>query len=297
MKASVPILLAVAAAAASAVADTPVAAVNPYTYLGRVMDAEHVAFDAERVATVSACAPDGTLLAATKTFFRSTSRNNYVLDVPVATKDVSGNVQVGDVIVVSVEDDFGVNWAGVVVDPGRESGTVVGKPGGTKEMDIVLMKDADGDGFDDALVANLRAGWAYLRARGKLPESAGDGDFDLDVDCDGDGVSTRMEILAGTDPFSADSVLRITAFDQVSGVGEAAGENAFALDFPVVYGHAYSLESAQRPDGGWAPVQFRTEAGAVPVNVISNDERGERVQTVFLAPVEGPAAFFRVKVE
>ena len=46
------------------------AAVNPFTYLGRVMDSSHAAFDADRVATLSAYDAGGTLLAKSETFFR-----------------------------------------------------------------------------------------------------------------------------------------------------------------------------------------------------------------------------------
>ncbi len=52
------------------------AAVNPFTYLGRVMDATHAGFDSNRVATISASDAKGTLLARSETFYRPDSRRN-----------------------------------------------------------------------------------------------------------------------------------------------------------------------------------------------------------------------------
>ena len=66
------------------------AAVNPFTYLGRVMDASHKAFDADRVATLSAYDAAGKLLAKTETFFRADSRRTYTLRIPLADGDVAG---------------------------------------------------------------------------------------------------------------------------------------------------------------------------------------------------------------
>ena len=274
-------------------------AVNSFAWLGRVSDAERVAFDTNRVATLSAYSEGGALLARSTTFHRPASRNNYLLEVPVASSAVSGAAQVGEAVVISVVDDNGTTWAGIVVDPGRASGTVVGKPGGVKEVDIALLHDADGDGFDDRLAEDLEAAWENWRAR--QDEYDENETFDLDADPDGDGASTRSEVLAGTDPFNARSVLRIEAFDPVAGGGEGAGENAWAITFPAVGGHAYSIESSDTPGpgGNWKPVEFRSEAGAAPVSFLSlpNAERTGRVPTVYLAPLEGRAAFFRVKVE
>ncbi len=43
------------------------AAVNPFTYLGRVMDSEHKAFDTNRVAVLSAADAAGKEIARTQT--------------------------------------------------------------------------------------------------------------------------------------------------------------------------------------------------------------------------------------
>lgn len=268
-------------------------AVNSFAWLGRLSDNARVAFDDSRVATLSAYSGGGALLARSTTFHHPNSRNNYLLEVPVASSAAAGYAEVGEAIVVSVDDDNGKTWAGIVVDPGRESGTVVGRPGGVKEVDIVLMKDLDGDGIDDNLADEIRDAWEYWRAR--QDDYDENEEFDLDDDHDNDGEPTRGEIFAGTDPFNAGSVLKITAFDPAA-VGSEAG---YSLEFTAVSGHAYSLQRADALDGAWTPVEFRTEAGGAPVSVISlsNAERAGGRPTVYLAPVEGSAAFFRVKVE
>ena len=61
-------------------ATEPPAAVTPYTFLGRVMDSTHVAFDGDRAATIEVSDASGKFLARTATFFRADSRRNYSLD-------------------------------------------------------------------------------------------------------------------------------------------------------------------------------------------------------------------------
>ena len=287
------------------VATAQQAAVNPYSYLGRVMDAEHVAFDTNRVAIISAYDASGTLLARTTSTFKSVSRNNYRLDVPVASSPVSGAATVGAVLAISVVDENNKTWAGVIVDDGLQGGTAVGEPGGVRMVDIVLAADADGDGLDDALVNQYRDAWEAWRAwQDEYDENE---EFDLNKDYDGDGVSTRDEILAGTDPFSANNVLRITAFDPADSAKRSRNRDAgigqdpnagFTISFPAIGGHAYSLLGATSLDGPWNPVEFSDAPGGTPVNVISlpNSTRSTNA-TVYLAPIDAPAAFFKVRCE
>ena len=301
-----PAAMVVACAFFAVCAVAQQAAINPYTYLGRVMDAEHIAFDSNRVATISAYDASGRLLARTASTFRSTSRNNYRLDIPVASSAVSGSATVGAVLAISAVDENGKTWAGLVVDEGRTDGTAVGEPGGVRQVDLVLAMDRDGDGLDDTLVSQYRDAWEAWRAW--QDDYDPNEQFDLSKDYDGDGASTRDEILAGTNPFSADQVLRITNFVQspASGTGlrttgNETGDAAtpgFAITFPAIGGHAYTLQSATSPTGTWETVKFQTSPGGAPLTVLSlpNTTRSA-TPTVYLAPVSAPAAFFRVRCE
>ena len=173
---------------------------NPYTFIGRVMDARHDAFGSNRVAKIEAANANGNLLAETKTFFRADSRRNYALQIPMATSQVDGYAVQNAAIDVEVTDDLGKVWSGVVVD------AAVGVPGGVREVDIILGEDQNGDGIDDSLYAQLEAQWEdsdYWR-----PGET----FDPHKDYDGDGISTIAEALAGTNPYDPQDVLRITAF-------------------------------------------------------------------------------------
>ena len=270
---------ALALAAASARAQS--AAINPYTYIGRVMDATHAAFGTNRVATLSAYDAAGKLLATSKTFFLADSRCNA---------DVSGYSRPGAVLAISVDDGAKV-WAGVVVDPGRASGTVVGEPGGVREIDIVLGEDANGDGIDDALYARLKAEWEDSDYWD--PEAG----FNPNADHDGDGVATIDEAYAGTNPFNASSAIRITAFELQC--KEASGSK-HRLVFTTAPGRAYSVMTAPAVTGAWEKVSFFLDpADAGPVNVISRPAGPSAAPaTIYLLPTpDRSSAFFRVKSE
>lgn len=290
MKTSKTIIACAVAAASAAAAFAQSAAVNPFTYLGRVTDATHAAFDTNRVAKLSAFDSNGRLLARTETFFRPESRRNYSLRIPLADGEADGYATPGAILSISV-DDGKKTWTGVVVDEGRASGTVVGEPGGVREVDIVLGEDANGDGMDDSLFKRLKAEWE---------DSAfwdPDAGFDPRADHDGDGASTIDEALAGTDPFNARSVLRITAFALADG---AAADAGYSLSFPTVPGRAYALQTTGSLTGKWENVSFFLAPGdGIPVNILSRPSLPPSAPaTVYLMPAKDrDAAFFRVRSE
>ena len=286
-----PILLLSALACAGALAKparAQSAAVNPFTYLGRVMDSEHKAFDTNRVAVLSAADAAGKEIARTQTFFLPDSRRNYSLRIPLADGETDGYATPGAILSIAVNDGKKV-WTGVVVDEGRAEGTAVGEPGGVREVDIVLGEDKDGDGIDDALRARLKAEWEDSDAWD--PEAG----FDPRADHDGDGVPTIDEALAGTDPFNAASVLRITAF----ALGDDGAAARHSLAFPTTPGRAYVVQTADSPTGTWSEVSvFLAPDAAAPVNVLSRISTPPAAPaTVYLLPSDNAAAFFRVKSE
>ncbi|MBR1609351.1 MAG: hypothetical protein IJ678_07020 [Kiritimatiellae bacterium] len=288
MKSSVPLLSVLALAIARA-ALAQSAAVNPFTYLGRVTDASHMAFDADRVATLSAYDGAGKLLARSETFYRADSRRNYTLRIPLADGDAAGYSRTGAILSIAVDDGAKV-WSGVVVDAGRAEGTAVGEPGGVREVDIVLGEDADGDGIDDALYRRLKDEWED--SEWWDPEKG----FDPNADYDGDGVSTIGEALSGTDPFDAAASLRITAFELDAGEAEAL----HLVSFPTAPGRAYCVETSDSPTGTWSRAAvFLAPSADAPVNYLSTPSTpGAAPATVYLLPADDrDAAFFRVKAE
>ena len=266
-------------------------AVNPFTYLGRVTDATHAAFDTDRVATLYAYNASGELLAKATTSFRPHSRYNFRLQIPLSSPVVPGYSATGAILTITVDDGAKV-WTGVLVDPGRAAGTAVGEPGGVREVNIVLGEDSDGDGIDDALRQRLEQAWEDSDFWDP------DAGFDPRVDHDGDGVSTIDEAYAGTNPFNASDVLRITAF--AVNAATAGSDTFHRLVFPTTVGRAYTIRTANTPEGPWNDAAFfLAPSDAAPVNVLAIPSVAEAaVRTVYLLPAsDKDAAFFRVRAE
>lgn len=278
-------------------ATEPPAAVTPYTFLGRVMDSTHVAFDGDRAATIEVSDASGKFLARTATFFRADSRRNYSLEVPMSTSSANGYVVQDTALEIEVTDDLGKVWNGVMVD------AAAGVPGGVREVDIVLGEDTNGDGIDDQLYKRLKSEWErseYWRA-GET--------FDPTKDYDGDGASTIAEALAGTNPFDPEDRLRITAFSHMEGsrsrasgatmLSSAIEAPAMALTFDTIGGHAYEVEEASdlvKKD--WKPCAFMLPDSSTPVNVLSVPaDAGIAPSTVYLLPSSVSNAFFRVRTK
>ena len=280
-------LFALCALAFCAEAAAPVAAVSPYTFIGRVTDATHKAFDADRKAKVAAYDADGRLLKDTTTFFRADSRRNYSLDVPMASTSVEDYAVQNDALEIVVTDDVGKKWRGVV------AGASAGVPGGVREVDIVLGEDTTGDGIDDSLRAQLEALWW-------VSEYLTDGDFDPRKDYDGDGVSTIDEALSGTNPFDPDDVLKITEFSRGAAGGTRSGAAEAALTFDAVDGRAYFVEEATDLKAkDWRPKTFSLSRGGEPVNFIArqSDNKPPEPCTVYLLPSNPTNGFYRVRSE
>lgn len=260
------------------------AAVSPYTFTGRVMDARHSAFDTNRVAVVEVLDASGNILARTKTGFSASSRRNYAVSVPMATSSLDRYAVQGSAVIVSVTDDLGKRWSGVVVDAS------VGVAGGVREVDIVLGADANGDGIDDDLCSELKAQWENSEywSYGEV--------FDPGRDYDGDGIATIKEVLCGTNPFNPDDVLRITEIQRARGSGDEA---AVALSFSGVGGRVYSVEEATdlaRKD--WSKCDFQGTGAEGAVNVISlPSNAGTKSFTVYLLPSSSRGGFYRVKAQ
>ncbi len=267
--------------ASSLSAATPSAAATPYVFTGRVMDASHAGFDGSRVCALSAKNANGEQLASTKTVFRADLRDNYALSIPVATSPAGKFAVQSDVLEIEATDDNGKVWHGVITN------AACGEAGGVRHVDIVLCEDKDGDGIDDALLDALRDQWEdsdFWR-----PGEA----FDPNADYDGDGVSAIDEAYAGTNPFSADDVLRITDFTHAYDGG--------SLSFGASAGRAYTLETATNLVGAvWASEPFALSEGGAATRAVSvspSRAGGVIPTTIYLLPAESSSRFFRVRVE
>ena len=269
-------------------ATEPPVAVTPYTFLGRVMDSTHVAFDGDCAATIEASDSSGKLLAKTSTFFRADSRRNYALEIPMATSSANGYAVQDATLEIEVTDDLGKVWSGVVVD------AAAGAPGGVREVDIILGEDQDGDGIDDQLYRRLKAEWERSEYW-KAGET-----FDPTKDYDGDGASTIGEAFAGTNPFDPEDVLRITEFAHSGGThSRASASPVAALTFDTIGGRAYAVEEASDlTKKDWKPCAFMLPDSDVPVNIISvPSNAGLAPSTVYLLPSNATNAFFRVRTK
>jgi len=277
------LLTAVAAGATVTSAYAIGLSVTPYSFCGRVVDAAHAAFDADRAATLAAYDASSNLLAKTTTFFRDDSRRNYALDIPMATSAVDGYAMQNDQLTISVTDADGAEWSGVV--PLAKS--VVGEPGGVKDLDIVLCApDADTHGIDADLYWSLYVDWIcseyYDAAK----------DFDPNADYDGDGVSTIKEALAGSDPFDPDSKLAIVDYFR----DDIAGDE---ITFTANPSRLYSVECTTNLDVKvWKPLSFTTGDAKTEQSVIScPSSMRSGTLTILLKPVEGGSRFYRVRAE
>ncbi len=273
--------LAVRAAAAN-----PAQAASPCTYVGRLMDAEHVGFDTNRVAELAAYDASGNLVATTKTFHKSDSRRNYALRIPMASKAVGGALTTDSSVLIEVTEPNGTVWSGVVVDQDAK----LGAPGTVKEVDIVLAQSSNEYGIDDDLLDDLYWAWRYspYYVRGET--------FDPRKDYDGDGMSTINEALSGTNPFDPNDSLAILSFSR----GNLGAAEKDILSFTCRPGRSYRLEvteSLENPN--WQPKAFYLNESGTPINYISVPAAGsdEETPTVYLLPQTGPKAFYRIKAD
>ncbi len=283
--AALALVVPLTACAARAVTD-PAQATSPCTYVGRLMDAEHIGFDTNRVAELAAYDASGNLVATSKTFYKADSRRNFALRIPMASKAVDGALTSGSTVRLEVTEPNGTVWSGVVV----EKDATLGGPGSVKEVDIVLAECTNEYGIDDYLLEDLYWEWLYS-AYYKPGET-----FDPRKDYDGDGMSTVAEALSGTNPFDPNDCLSILSFRR----GGLSGFGKDVLSFACSSGRAYRLEVTESlSNPNWQPKAFYLNESGTPVNCISvpANGSGEEIPTVYLLPEAGKNAFFRIKAD
>ena len=259
--AALAFVVPLAACAGRATTD-PAQAASPCTYVGRLMDAAHVGFDAKRIAELAAYDASGNLVAKSKTFYKADSRRNFALRIPMASKVVDGALTSGSVVRLMVTEPNGTVWSGVVVD----KDAMLGGPGSVKEVDIVLAECTNEYGIDDYLLEDLYWEWLY---------------------------SDYYKPGESFDPSDCLTIVSFRRADQDPGAKDV-------LTFECRPGRSYRLEvtdSLENPN--WQPMEFSKDENGVPINYINVPATGssEETPTVYLLPQTGPKAFFRIKAD
>ena len=284
-------LLSLAFALLGAVA-APVQELYPFDIVGRIVNADNVAYDASAGIVMRVRDANGRLLA--QTVVRDPGGNspwNFVLEIPIASERAIGYAMTGDAFQLSAKLGDKV-YTGLIAS---EDATI-GKAGDRLTLKVMLAEDVNGNGIADSYEeAMLDEMWA----------AEIDGDYDPEADYDGDGVSNRAEYLAGTDPFDADDFFHVVnvAATESSGSGSPS-TNLFAITFEANAGRSYgvlaSSELTETADGAkpdWRRAAFRlSRDDADEVRVLSNDSKTWTIRTVYLLR-QGDKRFFKVEQE
>ena len=271
-------------------ADVPVQELYPFDIVGRIVNADNVAYDALSEIVMRVRNADEKLLAQT------TVRNpdglspwNFVLHVPMSSVRAFGYAMQGDVFQLSAK--FGDKvYTGLIAPADAKIGT----PGDKLFLRIMLAEDRNGNGIGDTYEEAMRDEMWYREI---------DGDYDPEQDYDGDGQSNRAEYLAGTDPFDKDDFFRASAVSLPnSDVPEPT--DLFAVTFEANAGRSYGVVSSpelaetadgKRPD--WRRTAFRlSRDDPEEAKVSSLDARTWEVRTVYLLR-DGDKRFFKVVQE
>lgn len=259
-------------------------AVMPFTYVGRVVDSSHVAFDGEQSVELRLKNLSGGLLAKCTTYTSITSPYNYRLDVPMATTATAGCATNGQFVAIELVDTTGAVWAGLV----PPSKCAVGEPGGLCRCNIVVAADANGNGVADDYEEYM----AWL-----MFERGIEGAYDPLADSDGDGASNYAEYVAGTDPFDAKDTLGFSALDALKGKN---GET-LAFTFLANAGRVYSVSETPilGQKAAWSAGTFKTAPeSATEVKRLATGSTGTGWRTIYLTrKPEAASGFYRLNVE
>ena len=257
-------------------------ALPPFTFVGRVTDYDHVAYDSDQVATVRAFAEDGTELANATTYFARDSFYNFKIDIPLTSAEAEGRAKVGDKVKLVFTDPEGRVFNGVV----PEDNAVVGNPGEYRRISVMLDEDENKDGVGDTYVYY---NWWHLSEMG-----LGLADFDAEADYDGDGQNNRSEFIAGTSMFDAEDVFNVRALiisNQLDSVSVA---------FLAKNGRAYTVLTSDSLDDGkqWKLGTFRYQDNTAALEdarlMTGGTETGWRW---FFLPKDLNRRFWRIEVE
>lgn len=260
-------------------AQIPVALV-PFAFAGRIVDYAHIAYDENAAVEVRVKNLAGELLAKTLTQTRGFTSCNYVISLPVASETAAGAAVVGETVVFEFVDPYGKIYAGLVT--GEDA--VVGNPGETRTLNIVLATDADRDGVADEYLESIEY-WMW--------KNGIEGPYDANADYDGDGHSNYAEYVAGTNPCDATDRFSVRQMAVDEGI-----EGYVKLRVPVSQGRSYSVDASDTlAPADWQLIPFAEDPSKEPEATHLNTGTSEVGYRTIFVRKNGPERFYRLRVE
>ena len=253
----------------------------PFTFMGRVTDYAHVAFDADQKVEIRVYDEAGNLLAKGQTFTSGKTACNFSVDVPVADQPAEGCAIAG---VTKVTVDFihpdGQVFHGLV----SQGDATVGEPGALKRLDIALGTDSNGDGVADEYVEAL----AYLMWKNKKSE------YDANADWDGDGQNNFAEYVSGTNPFDATDRFSVRQMATDEGF-----DDYIKLTFLANQGRSYTVDTSdalEPENANWRGTSFKNAEGEEQTRInTGGTETGYK--TIYVLKENLKQQFWKLKVE
>ena len=272
-------------AAPAATKTTTAFPLPPFTFVGRVVDYAHVAFDADQKVEIRVLDKDGKLIVKGETFTGGNSVYNFSVDVPLTdVEDVPGYVNTGAKVTIVFVDPDGVIYANLVADVKGEKSVTVGNPGELKTLDVVLGTDSNHDGVPDEYVEDL----AYLMSKYKK------GSYDAKADWDNDGANNYEEYVAGTnllDPKDRFSVREMAV--------EVGREDYLRFKFLAARGRSYTVDTTEElKDTVWRQTAFVDGAdGVEKTRLNTSAEKPADYREIYVLKENVKQQFWKMKVE